>query len=102
MVARNRDEKLVEPLALVGVERREELVLDPLDDRTEPRELALPVRCQQDGVAPAVLRVALPLDQAALLETVQQPDELTAVEAERVGDRPLRPALALGDERETP
>ena len=39
---------------------------------------------------PAVLRVALALDEASLLELVEQPDELPAVVAERVGDRALR------------
>ncbi len=40
VVPRDRDQELVELLALVGVERREELVLDSLDDRAEPRQLA--------------------------------------------------------------
>ena len=35
----------------------------------------------------AVVRVALPLHQPLLLELVQEPDQLAAVVAERVGDR---------------
>jgi hypothetical protein len=43
----------------------------------------------------AVVRVALSLDETMLLELVQQPDQLAAVVAERVGDRALRLAGAL-------
>ena len=69
------DEQLVERLALFGIERGEELVLEPLDERAEPRQLALACRRDADDVAAAVLRVALPLDQAALLEPVEQCDQ---------------------------
>ena len=46
-------------------------------------------------MAAAVVRVALALDEALLLELVEQADELAAVVAERVGDRALRLARAL-------
>ena len=93
-------QELVELLALVGVERREELVLDSLDDRAKPRQLAFAFSCEHDGVAPPVVRVALAFDQAALLEAVEQPDELSAVELEGIRNRPLRLARALGYQRE--
>ena len=51
-------------------------------------------------MAAAVVGIAAPLDEAALLELVEEPDELAAVVAERVGDRPLRLAGALLEERE--
>ena len=46
-------------------------------------------------MAAAVVRVAAALDEALLLELVEEPDELAAVVAERVGDRALRLARAL-------
>ena len=46
-------------------------------------------------MAPPVVRVAPALDEALLLELVEQPDELAAVVAERVGDRALRLVRAL-------
>ena len=51
-------------------------------------------------MAAAVVRVAPALDQPALLEPVEEPDELAAVDAERVGDRALRLARALVEQRE--
>ena len=50
---------------------------------------------QADDVPAAVVRVAAALDEPLLLELVEQPDELPAVVAERVGDRALRLARAL-------
>ena len=60
----------------------------------------MPVGGDADHVAPAVLRVALAHDQAALLERVEQRDEPARVERERVGDRRLRLAVALGEDRQ--
>ena len=37
-------------------------------------------------MAAAVVQVATPFDQAALLQPVEQADQLAAVELERVGD----------------
>src|SRR5690348_4664485 len=88
----------MELLAALVIKRREELVLDPLDDRLDARELPLAGGGDHDRVPAPVVRIAAALDQASLLEAVQQPDELPAVEAERVGDRPLRSAGALGCE----
>ena len=51
-------------------------------------------------MAASILGIAAPLDQAALLEAVEQPDELAAVEPERVGDRRLRLTRPLGEERQ--
>ena len=55
----------------------------------------LPVGGEADEVAAAVARVAAALDEALLLELVEQADELAPVVAERVGDRALRLARAL-------
>ena len=66
----------------------------------QPGELALAGGGDADDVAAAVLRVALPRDQIPLLERVEQGDEPARVERERVGDRGLRLAGALAEDRE--
>ena len=63
--------------------------------------MRLPVGRELDDVAAAVVRVAAPLDEALLLELVEQADELAAVVAERVGDRALRLARALVEREST-
>ena len=55
--------------------------------RAQPRERLLAGRREADEVAAPVDRVAPALDEAALLELVEEPDEWLAVVAERVGDR---------------
>ena len=61
---------------------------------------ALAVGGDADHVAAPVVRVALPVDEAALLERVEERDEAARVEPERVGDRRLRLAVALGEDRQ--
>src|SRR5262245_5150123 len=99
-MAREAEERLVQRPAALGVERGEELVLDSLDERPQPGELALAVLRERDRLAAAVVRVAPPLDQPTLLEPVQQADELAAVEAQGVRDRRLRLAGAFGEQRQ--
>ena len=89
------EEQRVQDLALALVERREEVLLEALRERTQLGERLPARRGHLDDVAAAVGRVAAPLDQAGRLELVEQADELAAVVAERVGDRPLRLARAL-------
>ena len=60
------------------------------DDRPQADEHLLARRRQADRLTAPVVRVAAPLDQAALLERVEQPDELAPVEPQRVRDRRLR------------
>src|SRR5919197_1465594 len=91
---REAHQQRVEGRTVLGVERREELLLDLLRDPAQPYELALAVGGEADDVAAPVGRVAVPLDQAPLLERVEQADELAAVDAERVCDRRLRLAVA--------
>src|SRR5439155_2909618 len=90
VVDREAHQQRVEGLAVGRVERREELLLDLLGDPAEPDELPLAVGGEADDVAAPVGGIALPHDQAALLELVEQADELAAVDAERVRDRRLR------------
>ena len=52
----------------VVVERREELVLELLEDAADPRQLALAVCRDAHDVTAAVERIALPFDKAALLQ----------------------------------
>jgi EmrB/QacA subfamily drug resistance transporter len=51
-------------------------------------------------VAPSILRIAAALDQATLLEAVEDPDELTAIHAKRVRERRLRLHHPLAEERQ--
>jgi hypothetical protein len=60
------------------------VVLDLLHDLAQAAELALAVGGEGDRVAAAVVRVAAALDQAALLEVVEEADELAAVELQGV------------------
>ncbi len=94
------EQQLVQRLAVLGAERREELVLELPRQIPEPLELA-PARVgDADDVAAPVLRVALPLDQAALLERVEEGDKPARVERERVGNRRLRLADPLVEDRQ--
>jgi hypothetical protein len=74
---------------LLLVERSEEVIVQLPGEHAKAPECLLPFRVSRtsaDGgrwVAPA-------LDEPALLELVQQSDQLAAVVAERVGDRALR------------
>ena len=68
--------------------------------RAELEEPLLAARVEADEMAAAVVRIALALDQALLLELVEQPDQPAAVVAERVGDLRLRLARALVEDSE--
>ncbi len=96
------EQQRVQLLSLLGVERREELVLQALGQRAELRERALAVRRDPHEVPPSVVRIALALDELLLLELVQQADERATVVAERVCDLRLRlgsAALEQGEDR---
>src|SRR5512133_2859828 len=80
----------------------EELVLEVARERAQPPQRALPLCRELHEMAAAVIRVALPLDQAALLELVEQADELAAVVAEGVGDRALRLVRPLVERDQDP
>src|SRR5262249_4966797 len=73
-------EQRVERLPLLGVERCEERLLDLLDQPAESRKLALALGRDADDVAPAILGIALPFDEAPLLERVEQGDEPAGIE----------------------
>jgi len=87
-------------LALVERERGEELAVELLRQRAHLRQHLPSLRRHDDDLATAVLRIAAALDEACFLELVEQADELPAVVAERIGDRALGLALALGERRE--
>src|SRR5579871_6005763 len=100
VLRRERAEHPVQRGALLGVQRCEELVLEPAHDHAQARELVRAGRGDRDHVAAAILRVALAGDQLARLEAVEQRDEAARVERHRVGDRRLRDARALAEDRE--
>ena len=79
----------MEGLTALGVERSQQLVSQAVGDRAQANENAPALGRQADDVPAPVARVPLALDEAALLEGVQDPDKLAAVELERVGDRGL-------------
>jgi len=89
------EEQRVEPRALLGAERREELVLDLARERPQPAEGGGALGGERDEMPAAVVRIAAALDEALLLELVEQADELAAVVAEGVGDRALGRVRAL-------
>ena len=94
-------EQVVQRAALLGVERGEELLLDALRDRAELCERLASLRRQRHQVAPAVDRIPLAQHEPALLEVVEQADDLAAVVVEPVGDHPLRGAGALVEDDST-
>src|SRR5205823_8058929 len=64
LVARGEhQQQCVQLLTLLGVERREELVLEALGEGAELRERALAVGCDADDLTAAVVRVALALPE---------------------------------------
>jgi len=93
-------EQRVQRVALAGVERSQELVLEPAHDRAQLGERLAAVGRHLDDVAAAVFRVALSHHQVALLELVQQSHDVASVVAERVGDRRLRLARVLLEQRQ--
>ena len=100
VVGRQPREHGVERGPVGRVERRQELAFDALDDLAEGGELFPPGGSQADDVAAAVAGIATALDQSMFLERVEQPDQLAAVELQGVGDRRLRVAGALLEQRE--
>src|SRR5436190_11840615 len=85
---------------LLGLERREELVLQAGGECAELPERALAVGRESDDVPAPVLRIALSLDEPPLLEFVEESDERPPVVAERVCDRRLRLGHSLVEQRE--
>src|SRR5205823_3364788 len=90
----------VELGALALVERSEEIVFEPARKGSQLRERALAVGGELDDVPATVVRVAAALDEAAVLELVQQADELAAVVSERVRDCALRLARPFVEDGE--
>ena len=80
----------VELASLVLVERGEEVVIELAGERTELGERALTGGGQPDDVSSPVGGITASLDEAAILEFVEQPHELAAVIAESICDRSLR------------
>src|ERR671934_667540 len=84
------EEQVVESRAFLVGERIEEHGLTLAGDRAQSAERLLALGSQADEMPSPVLRVAPALDETALFELVEQADELAAVVAKGVGDRPLR------------
>ena len=67
-MTRELEQQPVERGAALRVERGQQLIFDAPDDRPEANQLTAPLRCQADHMPAAVARVALALDQPAVLE----------------------------------
>src|SRR2546421_12705104 len=83
-------QQLVKALSLGRIERRQEVVLESLGEGTEAIQRLPSVGRNVDQLPSAVRLIAATLDQSALFQLVQQPDELPAVVTERICDRALR------------
>ena len=94
------EQERVEFGALGVRQRGEEFVVERVREGADLDQGARADRAEPDGMSAAVARVASTLDQAFLLQLVEQSDELAAVVAERVGDRALRLARALVEDGE--
>ena len=97
MFQREEQQDLLQLLALGRVEWCEERVVELACERAHLREHLLAVRSHRDDLPAAIIGVAAAFDEALLFHLVEQPDELPAVVVERVCDRSLRLALALGE-----
>ena len=86
--------------AALGIEGPQDLILDLREDRPQLRQPAPPRRGEAHYVAPAVPGIAMPLNEALLLETIEHPDQLTAVEAKGIGDGRLGVLGPLVEQRE--
>ena len=64
----------------------EELVFELAGEAAEAFERLASLGCHSDELASSVSGVAPALDEAGVLEFVEEPDELALVVAERVGD----------------
>src|SRR5438105_6236581 len=100
VAARHAQEYVVELLSRVFVERFEERVLDALHEPAQLDQLTLAARRQRHHMAPAIIWVAAPFDEATVLEVVELSDELAAVEPEHVGDPRLCLRRTLAEEGE--
>jgi len=84
--------------AALGVERSKQLVFEPVDPGAESNELPPALRRQADDVTATVLRIPVPLDEPAFLEPIQNSNQLTSIDSQRVGDRRLGSSRLLPEE----
>ena len=82
----------------MSIERSKELVFEAIDPGTESNELPAALGRQADDVTATILRISVPLDEPALLQAVQNSNQLTAIDGQRVGDRRLGSPRLLPEE----
>ena len=92
------EEELAQCRPALGTDGRQDLVLHLLEDGPQACQPAPSRSREAHHVAPAILGIAVPLDQPLLLELVEHSDQLTAVEPECVGDGSLGVPRALVEE----
>jgi hypothetical protein len=93
-------QQAVERLALLLVERAEDVVLGRCERQLDLAQPGAPGVGELDRVAPAILVRAAPQRQAGALELVQQADEVRAVDPERARERLLRRAAVIAQQRQ--
>jgi hypothetical protein len=93
-------QQLVEQLALVGVERAEDVVLGGGQRALRRAQALVAGLGQVHQVAATILDRPAPRDQAVGLQLVEQADEVRAVDAELLGERLLRAPAVVAQERE--
>src|SRR6266550_4581003 len=81
-----------------SVEWSEELVFEAVDAGAESNELPPALGRQADHVTATILRIPVPLDEPALLQPVQNSNQLTAIDGQCVGDRRLGSSRLLPEE----
>ena len=79
VIAGEAKEQGVQGGPALRVEQREQLVFEPVDPCTKANQLAPAPPGQADDVAAAIVRISMPLDQSALLQPIEDADELTAI-----------------------
>src|SRR5512133_2504011 len=89
----------MELLAFAVTQRGKKVGLDTGRELAQLVQRLAPGGRHLDDLATPVGLIALPADEARILELVEQADELALVPAERVGDRALRLAGALVEHR---
>jgi hypothetical protein len=88
--------------AVGGVHRREESSLLLIGDLVRAGEQLVCGRREEDGMGATIARVLPTLDEAAVLEVVDEADHPVAVDPEGVGEPLLRLAVAMREVNQEP
>jgi len=93
-------EQVVESGAFLGAQGAKKLVFDQAESDVGEGERFLPCRRDRDDVAAPVCGIALPRDQPAFFELIQQPDDVARIEAQYLAEALLAEGPPLAQEPE--